>query len=483
MKKIIIIFLMFTSIVFCQAVKNNTSSSFTSVDILHIDKTVNLISSMTTANIQDSINAQPSNLGGHILTFQFADGTYTSDTTLTIKGFSNGTVYFQGNRTETNHDTLHTTQQVIFDYSSLSKIMCFKIINNNLANLYVQNIKFYFNSSKAIYTSSNSGYVRLLYNYFLGTHVDSSEIAIDLDATNGIIEWNYFSTVGICVGSYLGATVFSGYNLDTGTKPYYGIEQEQSIVGMANSNPDATISKFITHNGFTENKLPGLVPNVSYTVHLDASMSTATIQSILNHIPRYIPYGITLTVQFNDGTYTLTAPLTITGFFGGGQLNIQGNISEANATALHTTQSVFLDFSGQSPCNGLYISGNSVLNIFVKNFKIAVSSANDNNGILAIDNSCQLTIDYNYIYGTAITEGRGISFVRNSGWAVNNYVSTLLYGITAVQAFVASRTNDDTGTSPAYGLYATRAAVIGKDSTQPTGSTSDEITDSGGVIR
>ena len=44
---------------------------------LEADTVVNLDNSMSAAAINALIAAQPKNLGGYTLTFQFADGTYT----------------------------------------------------------------------------------------------------------------------------------------------------------------------------------------------------------------------------------------------------------------------------------------------------------------------------------------------------------------------------------------------------------------------
>ena len=65
-----------------------------------------------------------------------------------------------------------------------------------------------------------------------------------------------------------------------------------------------------------------------------------------------------------------------------------------------------------------------------------------------------------------------------------NYVSTLQTGIGAFNVTtIYSNGNDDTGTAPKYGLAAQQAATVGKNSTQPAGSISNEYTASGGTIR
>jgi len=65
--------------------------------ILTANKTVAFSSSFTTTQIQALIDVQPKNLGGKILTFQFADGNYNLSTGLTFFNFSNGTLLIYGN--------------------------------------------------------------------------------------------------------------------------------------------------------------------------------------------------------------------------------------------------------------------------------------------------------------------------------------------------------------------------------------------------
>jgi hypothetical protein len=65
--------------------------------ILTVDKTVSFSSSFTTAQMQSLIDAQPKNLGGKSLTFQFADGRYNLSTGLRFWYFSNGALLINGN--------------------------------------------------------------------------------------------------------------------------------------------------------------------------------------------------------------------------------------------------------------------------------------------------------------------------------------------------------------------------------------------------
>ena len=235
--------------------------------------------------------------------------------------------------------------------------------------------------------------------------------------------------------------------------------------------------------GLHRKVLVPVVAEVSRTINLDSGMSMATIQATIDAVGKFIPSGQTLVFQFADGTYTLGAStITFEGFFGGGILIIQGNTGEANATSLHTTQSVILDHSAN---NGTAVVVNDC-GVWVKvyNFKImAKTDAADADRCLQFYNVFFFWAWYNYFLGTARTYGYGIYCYVASGDARVNYVSNMGRGISCRFNSVFAYNNDDTGTTPAYGLSATNAGTIGKGGTNPTGNTADEYTSHGGAIR
>ncbi len=223
---------------------------------------------------------------------------------------------------------------------------------------------------------------------------------------------------------------------------------------------------------------------ISQTVTLLAADSTAQKQAKIDAVPRYIPFGITVVFQFETGnTHTETTILSWIGFYGGGIIYIQGNTGEANATALHTTQDTIIDFTTNA-VNGIDITICRV-NVFVINLKIIIQ---DVVGLIALaSQSCfgRTFFAYNYILGeTGSNKTFGVLGNNSFGFIVKEtYFSTLRYGITSNQSMGLSYENDDTGTQPVNGLYAYNSGVIGKRSTQPTGSTANEVVEFGGVIR
>ncbi|KKM85000.1 hypothetical protein LCGC14_1293530, partial [marine sediment metagenome] len=60
--------------------------------------------------------------------------------------------------------------------------------------------------------------------------------------------------------------------------------------------------------------------------------------------------------------------------------------------------------------------------------------------------------------------------------------STLKYGLTSTGSRFHAWDNDDTGTQPLYGLWSSQIGYIGKESTQISGSTANELVDAGSQI-
>lgn len=76
------------------------------------NKTVNLHSGMTASQIQALIDTQAKNLDGYTLTFQFGDGTYTLDNTLSFKHFFKGNLNIYGNTVGASNISLSNTKDV-----------------------------------------------------------------------------------------------------------------------------------------------------------------------------------------------------------------------------------------------------------------------------------------------------------------------------------------------------------------------------------
>ncbi len=222
---------------------------------------------------------------------------------------------------------------------------------------------------------------------------------------------------------------------------------------------------------------PGL--SVSKAVSFDPSMTAAEIQALINEQPKHVLRGANLVFQFEDGTYNLDSYIEFCGFHGGGNIFIQGNPAESGA---HTNQAVHLDFS-QADCHGIFIRGCNANGVMVYNLKVTVDTSISRRRCLYVTSSRALYVRYNYFRGTNNSKGYGVYTRQADAELMRNYFDNVRHAICTFAGCLMSNRNFTTGTSSYYGLYAAGGGVIGKHSTQPTGTVANEITSIGGEIR
>ena len=227
--------------------------------------------------------------------------------------------------------------------------------------------------------------------------------------------------------------------------------------------------------------MPHIAPlTAGLTVNFDNSMTVAEMQALIDAVPRALG-GFGLVFQFADGTYTMTDRLIFKGFYGGAFIKVNGNTSETDATALHTTQQVHLDGSS-APGNVLRFESNSVY-IELNNLKISHDSASGRYGVFFL-RSLYSRAQYSYLLGNGIGDGEGVYFAANPGHVNTTYFSNQFHAVRADQAStVFSQDNADTGTQPAYGLRSLASVIMRSTSDSITGSTADTLATNGGEIR
>ena len=208
------------------------------------------------------------------------------------------------------------------------------------------------------------------------------------------------------------------------------------------------------------------------TVNLDNSMSASDIQAEIDRQPKFLN-GYQLLFQLADGTYGLNASLEFKGFIGGA-LRLYGNSSDTGST-----KNVILNFNNST--RALYFD-NCPCNVVVRYLQSQVQSTSDNAAMLA---SVCLNVQMLYcrFQGNSTTSGQGLWVLRSRGELKNSYLSNIRRGVIATNTYLFSQNNDDVGTQPAFALNSWEASEIVKDSTQPSGSTANENTADGGVIR
>jgi len=241
----------------------------------------------------------------------------------------------------------------------------------------------------------------------------------------------------------------------------------------------------LSNDGTVEGKVElqdvTVIPETTRTINFTSSQTASQINAVISAVGRYIPKDVTITFQFANGTYSLNNILLFRGFYGGGQIYIYGNTSETNATVLHTSQDVVLDFKGNAT-DGLRVDRNSV-HVYIFNLRVEVDDTENPFYMLSCTGFNQVWYSYALINGTS-NGGHGILAHQHTNVEVRNtYVTGGESGIFALsQSTAYSNGVDDTGTQPKYGLKA-QASIIYKNSTQPTGSTSNENLVAGGEIR
>jgi len=212
------------------------------------DTTVNFVATDTSAEIQALIDAQPKDLGGYALTFQYADGTYTVATTMTYSGFKNGTLNIFGNTGEAT--SLHTDQAVILDSTATSQTVVF--VDNCHCNVDVRFLNVSMDNTVAysgIYIN-NTSFAAVRWNYVLGENTTSGN-GIRFDTgSSGRIDANYVSNLLSGIFVYMSSHVASIGNDDTGTQPAYGLNaQYGSVIAKSGTQPAGSTGAETTANG------------------------------------------------------------------------------------------------------------------------------------------------------------------------------------------------------------------------------------------
>ena len=217
----------------------------------------------------------------------------------------------------------------------------------------------------------------------------------------------------------------------------------------------------------------------SMTVNFDNSMTVAIMQALIDSLDKYIDQDVILTFQFADGTYTPITALTFRGFWGSGTLKIRGNTGESG---LHTNQAVILDFSA-TDCDGIKVNSCYLYDVIIDNIHVKVDTTTTARIGIRIYHIPGFMILGCYTEGTGtVNQGAGIEVSHCIGSIQNHYINNTYYGVVGYNGYALMRDVDDTGTSPIYGLSAQHSTHFGQQGTQPTGSTADKHTTTGGII-
>lgn len=150
---------------------------------------VNFDSSMTASAIQALIDAQPKNLNGNVLTFQFADGTYTLDSTLIFDYFFGGVVYLRGNSSEIAVQT--ATKSVVLNSSAATAVAI-----NQLYTVIIEGLQIGTSSSVSgatVLSVGDSVAAYIWYNSLAAPAATATSMCVLAAATDCLISNNYFA--------------------------------------------------------------------------------------------------------------------------------------------------------------------------------------------------------------------------------------------------------------------------------------------------
>jgi len=271
-------------------------------------------------------------------------------------------------------------------------------------------------------------------------------------------------------------------SLSSGVWTNWGSLTEQPITGAVMCLPTPMYFRIVERDSSTPVYEVPLVEPESRTITFTNGMSEADIQASIDKVGRHIPKGVSITFQFEDGTYNFDNALEFTGFYGGGDVYIQGNTGEPSATSLHTSQLVFLDFTGGSALDGILVKGCGVQQVEVRNLKVQVR---DGVGAACVfGTSCTwINVFYCYLLGSGKTNCQGIDMANGTdGQSFRNYVANLCTGFNVYRGTLTCRENLDGSIRP----QTAHSAVAGTlykwtEGSHPDSDLGDSASDGGEV--
>jgi hypothetical protein len=212
---------------------------------LQADTTINFTASMTSAQIQALIDAQPKDLGGKTLTAQFADGVYVTTAPLSFTNFYGGRLALKGNMTEPT--TEHTNQAVTIDGSAVSTINPIEIQGCSGSKVSLTNLAVKVNTSvsskNGVYLNECQSLIEVLGCYFYGTSTTYGYGITFRNCSVVDIQTCYVALLYSGIYAYGTANVHSTQNFSViGFYPQYGMRCESSCIRKSGSQPAGTIS-------------------------------------------------------------------------------------------------------------------------------------------------------------------------------------------------------------------------------------------------
>ena len=216
-----------------------------------------------------------------------------------------------------------------------------------------------------------------------------------------------------------------------------------------------------------------MTPAVNGTVTFTSNMTSSTIQSNIDLVGKYVPFGQARTFAFASGNYTsLYAALNFSGFYGGGEMTVRGDVS--GGSDIHSNQATFLDFSTNFAGTAFQVQGNNLRQILVQNLKIKGRQSSFPQTTVFFADTQTAIMRYSYIYSDNTNVGVGL-FSRDVGSMQfdRNYIGKHQIGLYGDGSRIYSLSNVTEGASNSdIGTSLVEATYLGMfNDSQPTGTT------------
>jgi type V secretory pathway adhesin AidA len=211
--------------------------------ILTDNRTVAFSSSFTTTQMQALIDAQPKNLSGKNLTFQFADGTYSLTSALQFRSFGNGVIIIYGNSANNN-----SNQAKNVTVTGASGATAIYVSNCPYVTVRYLRINHSGTDSRAL----NCDFCRIVTEYcsFVWTTANTtSGINFYLEHGAGIISSCNFAYGQFHIASAISAILTSTSHSTTNNAAYGLMADSGYIIKRAGSQPGGTTAQLAQNGG------------------------------------------------------------------------------------------------------------------------------------------------------------------------------------------------------------------------------------------
>jgi hypothetical protein len=211
-------------------------------------QTVNFDNSMTTAEIQALIDAIPKYLPvGVEVTFQFADGTYTSTGTIIFEGFyGGGSAYVYGNSSD---NTLSNSKSVVVDVVTASTYG-FRFRNNS-CTFRAYYIRVNVADGQRAFQGNDCINLTFQYNHVQGNGKTSSTGSAY--HVSKVLSWEVrncgITNIYYGIFSSSNSSTYSFNNDDFTTSPVYGLISSAATIYRVGTQPAGSTANELTVSG------------------------------------------------------------------------------------------------------------------------------------------------------------------------------------------------------------------------------------------